>query len=153
MRRRATREQLESFFEKALNTKSNTCLLWPYATTRGYAQMQFGEKLDYVHRVVCERTHGKRPSKKHEAAHSCENGNVGCVNNRHVRWRTHQQNMQECTKWKRDGINNGNVKLTEAQVKLIKYSKKSSRVLASKFGVSNVAINNIKLGRSWGHVR
>jgi hypothetical protein len=72
--------------------KASECLIWPFARNlNGYAQSTVDGKKMYVHRrmlaMICEP-----PSPKHEAAHSCGNGKIGCANPRHLSWKTRTEN-------------------------------------------------------------
>lgn len=72
------------------------CLLWPYGKyPNGYGQIRIGGGTKVVSRLVCERAHGQPPTPKYEAAHSCGNGHLGCVNPQHLRWATSKENKLE----------------------------------------------------------
>lgn len=72
------------------------CLKWPYATDKdGYGLGELGGKIRRAHRYVCTLVNGDPPTPKHEAAHSCGNGHLGCVNPRHLRWATTLENQRE----------------------------------------------------------
>ncbi|WP_292637037.1 hypothetical protein [Mesorhizobium sp.] len=55
-----------------------------------------------VSRLVCEEVHGPPPSPDHEAAHSCDNGDLGCATKRHLSWKTPKENTAD--KFKERGI-------------------------------------------------
>lgn len=77
--------------------KSDDCLTWPFSFCRGYGHFgHLGEML-YAHRFMCELVHGPSPSPRHYAAHSCGNGDKGCVNPLHLSWRTPSQNQLDRT--------------------------------------------------------
>lgn len=72
------------------------CLLWPFARDRreGRALANVdGHKL--AHRWMCEAANGKAPIDKPQAAHSCGNGHLGCVNPRHLSWATNSENQHQ----------------------------------------------------------
>jgi hypothetical protein len=48
--------------------------------------------------MMCELVHGPSPSKKHQAAHNCGNGHLGCVNPSHLCWKTPRENSLDM--WK-----------------------------------------------------
>ena len=83
------------FFNSALSYRGDDCLIWPYAKSHGYGMMRRDSKYRAVHRLVCESIHGAAPSPKHQAAHSCGNGNLGCINPRHLRWATRIENAAD----------------------------------------------------------
>ena len=73
---------------------SNTgCYNWLGATSGSKGKRpqvkRFG-KLHYVARLVCEEANGP-PPEGHETSHSCHNGM--CINDIHVKWDTHENNM------------------------------------------------------------
>lgn len=111
----------------------------------------------YVHVLVCEKRYG--PMNGLYATHSCDNR--ACINPDHIRPGTHQSNMQEAFERKRfrcgpkpwvQGENQHLSKLTESQVLEILSRPDSSRSLAKEFGVSQPAIQAIKLRRTWTHL-
>jgi hypothetical protein len=68
------------------------CLIWPFSRSQtGYAM--FGEDKIRVHRVMCEHRHGPAPTPEHYAAHSCDRGHEGCVNQWHLNWKTPSENQ------------------------------------------------------------
>jgi hypothetical protein len=73
------------------------CLIWPFARNAEYGRGIAGivGKSPHAHRVMCEMVHGPAPSTKHQAAHSCGNGHLGCVNPRHLKWATNSENQIE----------------------------------------------------------
>ena len=71
------------------------CLIWPLSRSRGYAQVGINGKLLKASRVMCEMAKGPPPTPKHEAAHSCGRGKDGCMNPKHLSWKTRAQNQQD----------------------------------------------------------
>jgi hypothetical protein len=73
------------------------CLTWPFARDPGGypCKHTFDGKPIRAHRVMCILVHGDPPFPKAEAAHSCGNGNLGCVNPNHLSWKTHAENMAD----------------------------------------------------------
>jgi len=69
----------------ALKWKSDNCLRWPFQINKkNYAIVSVLRKSKYVHRMICEITHGKPPSVNSKAWHTC--GNKECVNPKHIKW-------------------------------------------------------------------
>lgn len=142
------------FAQAAALTNSLDCILWPFAKDQyGYGRICNKG----AHRIVCEIAHGNAPSPKHEAAHSCGNGNLGCINPKHLRWATHLENHADRA-W--HGTNNagethGASKLTNEAVVVIRelFAKGQSKAsIARRFGVCESNIRKIINGKSWRHV-
>ena len=138
--------------------QSDECLIWPFAKmTNGYGLTSWKGKKNGAHRVMCELVHGMAPTLIHEAAHSCGNGNIGCVNPRHIRWATPKENTSdkrihgtmtcgEKISWS---------KLTEVDVRRIKtmFEKQTDIEIAEQFGVSDAAIYLICKKKNWKHIQ
>lgn len=140
--------------EKVLPFKGDQCLLWPYNRhDYGYGMIHMGKPV-FVHRISCEHANGPAPTAKHEAAHLCGNGRNGCVNPRHLAWKTHVENKADelihgtRNRGERQGIS----KLTECDVREIRSSADAGKTLAVKFNVSKSRISDIRNGKSWTHL-
>lgn len=142
------------FMIEASKTTSDDCLIWPYGTNgNGYARIDGV----YVHRRVCEMAHGPAPSELHEAAHSCGNGDIGCVNQRHLRWATPKENAADkiLHGTENRGENHNWAKLKKSDVVEIRQAANSvsRKTLADRYGVSKHTIGHVLSGRSWRHVQ
>ncbi len=72
------------------------CLIWPFARDNfGYAQIFMDGMTRRVPRLSCEARNGPPPAPASEAAHSCGNGHLGCVNPMHLRWATPEENSAD----------------------------------------------------------
>lgn len=95
------------FLLAVLGATTNDCVEWPYAKcSSGHANISgaaIGYSTNIASRIICEMAHGAPPTPEHEAAHSCGRGHLGCINPQHLRWRTHQQNMQEIPVHRKNG--------------------------------------------------
>lgn len=71
------------------------CLIWPYfrESRVGRGKMEFEGRNGWSHRFMCELVHGPAPADKPQAAHSCGNGDQGCVNPRHLSWANNSENQ------------------------------------------------------------
>lgn len=149
---------LRKFYEQVvLPYAGDDCLTWPYTCDpNGRASMYHEGKTTAVHRLACIAVHGEPPSPAHEAAHSCGNGHLGCVNPRHLRWATKVEN--EADKREHGTIMRGekvpSAKLTEAQVREIiqLYGTKPAHEIGSMFGVSESTVRSIGLREKWAWV-
>lgn len=144
------------WIEDNKNHKGDECLAWPfYISPSGYGRINMGGSGSWVAaRVMCQASHGPAPTPDHQAAHSCGKGHRGCVNPKHLYWATPVENAE-------DKIGHGTHKrgedchtarLTKAQVVEIRARVGSERGvdLAAEFGVSQMAISDIKNRRRWG---
>jgi len=74
--------------------EGDTCVTWPYSRNpQGYGQTFYCGEVMGAHRVMTILKYGPPPTNAHQAAHSCGNGRLGCVNPVHLRWATAQENI------------------------------------------------------------
>lgn len=132
------------------------CLIWPFAKSGvGYGQVVIDGKKVNVHRQVCTELHGQPPTSRHEAAHSCGNGHLGCVSPRHLSWKTASENQMDRAihGTSNRGERQWNAKLTSEDVRRIRLMFSPNRTdtdIAELFGVSSSAIRAIRIRASWG---
>jgi hypothetical protein len=124
------------------------CLIWPFSREQtGYAgSVRRGKKM-YIHRYVCELIHGEPPTPKHHAAHSCNNGPGGCVNPKHISWKTNAENQLDRY---RDQARNVRFKLLPHQVEQVRAlrGKEPVSTTAARFGMSVSHTKDIQNGRA-----
>lgn len=122
------------------------CVIWPFSRAQnGYPQV--GKAKVTVTRIMCERRHGPPPTPGHQAAHSCNNGHNGCVNQWHLDWKTPAQNQLD----RGDRHGRPQRKLTPAQVDEIRSMKGRERTVetAARFNVTEANIRQIQSGKTW----
>jgi len=134
------------------------CLIWPFARdAKGYGVVKYDGAYQGAHRVCCILSEGPPPTDHSEAAHSCGNGHLGCVNPHHLRWATQLENAADRVGHGRSGRgeHHGAHRLTEDDVRQIIAARGKVRQieLADRFGVSQVMISKIQLGKKWGWLR
>jgi hypothetical protein len=140
--------------------KGDECLRWPFGISlRGYGNFFSANGEIYSpHRYMCELAHGKPPTPKHDAAHNCGKGHLGCVNPRHLEWKTSKENAADklVHGTRARGSRHGMAKLTEANVKCIRRLLKTGLLtkvsIAKRFNVTPEAINRIVREKIWRHV-
>ena len=150
-RTRAAHGAPDRWIDCHVNYEGDECLAWPFSCLPdGRAQMSGAR---YAARVMCERAHGPAPTKKHQAAHSCGRGNMGCVSPQHVRWATPKQN---CDDRKMHGTHpakarNPMARLSQDQVDAIRGNrgKVLQRELGKIYGISQSAVSLIQSGKAW----
>lgn len=140
-----------------VNWTGDDCLTWPYARRSGdYGRLKLGHAQEYAHRTMCIMAHGSPPTEAHEAAHSCGNGHLACVNPKHLRWANKAENAADRTIHGTENIGerNGQAKLTTAQVREIRALEGSEpqRVTAARFSISRQTVSDIRIGRRWPSV-
>jgi len=143
-----------AFLRAHVGHTGEDCLPWPMSTDgRGYGVLGFEGENYKAHRMMCILAHGEPPSPLHQAAHSCGNGHLGCVNPLHLSWKTPTQNMADSVAHGTARTDRGRkrVKLTVEQVQQILALKgvKSQQEVAEIFGVSWRQIGKIQRGVSW----
>lgn len=136
-----------------LDTDTDECILWPYGTdANGYAQLVTHDELsNYVHRRLCHLKHGAPPTPGHQAAHSCGNGHLGCVNWKHVRWATRKENEADklAHGTRQAGAKHVHSRLSENDVLAIRASTATQTALARAYGVDQSQISLIRSGKRW----
>jgi len=131
------------------------CPKWPFARNRdgrGLVRHCGGSRL--VHRIVCEVVHGPQPSSKHEVAHDCGKGHLGCFGAACVQWKLPAENQMDRI---RHGTSNrgraqARSKLSEQKVRAIRRLKghKPPEDIAVIYSVSKATVYDVWTRRSWG---
>lgn len=128
------------------------CWIWGKTiASDGYGKISIKSKQQPAHRISYEFFNGEIPENM-MVCHKCDNRS--CVNPAHLFLGTHQDNMSDMTKKKRQAHNesHGASKLTEQQVIDIYLSDKTQLELANEYGVTRRSINYIKNGKNWRHL-
>lgn len=140
------------FVNWALEQETDCCLIWPFKSRTGpnleygslsKGQSEFGRR---AHRVICGMAHGKPPTPEHHAAHGC--GNSLCMNKRHVRWATADENMQDKVA---HGTNFTTVKLTLEDAREMRSLRKNGatfKELSKRYEVSNTTVSLVINGHT-----
>lgn len=145
-----------AFLEAAAICQDDNCLIWPFTKIAGgYPVIALAaERRRYAHRAVCEKVHGVAPTNKHEAAHSCGNGHMACVNGSHLRWATPSENNFERSEHGTmpRGVSHPAAKITEQDVIAIRTDIRKHKAIAADFGIDTSNVCLIKSGKAWRHV-
>lgn len=134
--------------------EGDNCLTWPFSIDpqNGYGRLGYLGKMYWAHRLMCELAHGVPTTTKHEVAHSCGRGHEGCVNPRHLSWKTRSENQRERRLHGTHGKGDGpRCRLTPEQASEIRQLRgiKTQAELAAIYGVSWQNIGMIQRGETW----
>lgn len=126
---------------------TDDCTLWDRGRCGDYGTIGGPNR---CHRLVCTWTHGPAPAGMH-AAHTC--GRALCVNPKHLRWATPQQNIDDKARHGTNvhGEQHHMAKLTLRDVQIIRRNHEWSSLaqLARMFGVSKSQVHRIVAGKNW----
>lgn len=147
-----------AFFEGLFAAPGDECILWPYSRNdAGYgvfSKPRGGVNSAIVSRCACERANGAPSHPNLEAAHTCGRGHLGCVNPRHLAWKSTQENRDDqlVHGTRNFGERNGKSKLTVDQVREMRRQRGavSQRLLAARFGIDQSTVSDIQRGKRWG---
>lgn len=147
---RETEEQkllwLRQHYEKFVIKNVDGCWGWSGSIVNGYANFNHRGKIMKAHRASWIIHNGPIP-KSNFVLHKCDVRHCSLPD--HLFLGSHTDNMRDMATKHRTGVR---CKLTESQVFEIKNLLKlgvSSMSLARKYNVSDVAIHNIKHGKTW----
>lgn len=130
--------------------QGDDCLWWPFSKdSRGYGSMCFNGVYYRAHRLMCEIAHGTPPTEQHHAAHSCGNGHLGCVNPRHLSWKTASENQLDRARHGTAATGHGSAsRRTPEEFEIIRRAIGTDTVtnLAKRFNTSRRTIERIRNG-------
>lgn len=143
--------------EIVMNHGGDECLRWPFSTDQnGYGRVRYNGETRRVNGIVCELSHGPAPSPKHEVAHSCGNGAMGCCAPRHLAWKTHTENEADKLMHGtlRVGERHARAKLSNDQVRKIRSLAGTmlQREIAGIFGISQSQISEVVNRRTYASI-
>lgn len=154
--------------------KSGDCWIWIGPKTgHGYGQFQSNKKRYKAHRYAWELENGPIPIGL-EACHRCDN--PACVRPSHIFLATHAENMRDCSRKGRNGMQRypersslrnvdtrvqvrgeqqGNAKLTADKVRAIRQMRADgvmTSVIAANMGIATSTVQRIVRRADWKHV-
>ena len=150
-----TKGRPQKWLLEHVSYEGDDCLSWPFGgRNNGYGTLVFNGNHTSAHRQMCTLVHGDPPSPRHEAAHSCGNGHLGCVNPRHLRWATPEENQADklLHGTHNRGERSGSARLKERQVHAIRKMLASGHKraeIARRFGVTDGCIKGIAYRKTW----
>lgn len=122
----------------------------------GYGRFYARGKVRRAHRVMWQLVHGNLPPDGLDVCHTCDNR--ACVNPAHLFLGTRSDNMRDAVQKHRarglipSGEAHPSARLTADDVRAIRASDESRHVLAQRFGVTPVHIDQIRARIKWRHV-
>lgn len=125
------------------------CALWPLRRNNfGYAEVCENRKSKRAHRVMCEWVNGPAPGNGYYAAHSCGNGHLGCVNPKHLSWKTPSENQQDMVRHGRAKKSGRRQTIPDEIVRRIRELRPTMTLaaLSEKFGIKTETIRKIAKG-------
>lgn len=131
------------------------CLIWPFLRNNyGYGVVRFRGPVCSAARAMCILAHGEPATPKHETAHSCGNGHLGCINPKHLRWSTRSENHKDkiAHGTHRRGERHSGAVLKRSDVLAIRAMRGTIgiRAIAESYGVSKSLISAVQTGKRWG---
>lgn len=133
---------------KSMKTK---CIETKRTPSQPYGKLFVNGKVIGEHRYVYEQHYGPIPPNM-VVRHMCHNSR--CINPEHLTIGTKQDNANDMVQADRSlkGTKNPANKLTETQVKRIKYGNERRCDLARELGVTAYAIDAIRNGKNWAWI-
>jgi hypothetical protein len=141
--------------------QGDACLTYPFwRSPQGYGVVYIGVPIRRTgaHRLMCRLAHGAPAEETLEAAHECGKGHLGCVNPKHLSWKTHSANVRDTVAHgmhNTRGERHGRARLSEADVVRIREAVaigKMMKDLAREYGVHRSTISLAASGKNWSHL-
>ena len=150
-----TEQDKTRFWSKVLVLGEDECWIWTgCCDVNGYGHLTLNGKTWRAHRLAYLLANGFIPEGM-QINHRCNNRK--CVNPRHLKTGTHQDNSNDMTRAGRQatGETHGRTELTDAQVSEIRNlyatGDYSQREIGERFGVASNTISFIIAGKTWVH--
>lgn len=146
-------QRVERFWTRVDKRGADEC--WPWLgrrTERGYGEFSTSDKTHRAHRLALAFSGTSVPDDM-LVMHSCDNR--ACCNPAHLSLGTYADNNHDMMKKGRDrvvGEKHPRARLTVAQVKEIKFGRRSCRSLAKEFGIHFMHAWHIRRGDAWKSV-
>jgi hypothetical protein len=122
-----------------------SCVDWPFVDPPGRPQALLRGASVTAAQVSLDMTGHPRPSREHQALHSCDRGEE-CVNPGHLRWGTELENRLDQVERGRGSIGKLGI---DAARDITERHKQFIAALAVEHGCSETTVRNIILSKSW----
>lgn len=144
--------------EAALHSDTDECVFWLRAKKPdGRGNIKYQGRFYTPARLVCILAYGAPPAPSLEAAHSCGNGHLSCINPRHLRWATPVENAADREMHGRQvkGSMCHMAKLAERDIPTIRRLLQSGMTLqaiANRYRVNRQSIANVRDRKTWSWI-
>ena len=144
----------QKWIDDHVNYQGDECLRWPFSYGRGgRGQMKLNGHHTTASRAMCAAAHGPAPQSGMHAAHSCGNGNQGCVNPKHLRWATPTENAHDNVILGAvvRGTRQGTARMNAVDILGVRLMAKSQphKVAAAEFGLARQYVGKIMRKETW----
>lgn len=143
----------ERLAERVSPEPNSGCILWDGLSTRhGYGVIRVGRLNWPAHRFAWTIENGPIPLGA-ILLHRCDT--PACVNANHLRVGTQSDNVRDMTEKGRRARGTAFVTrthLTERDIREIRVDRRSQRVVAAEYGITQSQVSRIRLRKNWGHV-
>ena len=144
----------ERFQTKFKISKTTGCWNWTASTGKaGYGYFYFPPQNMVRSHVAAWRLY-RGPTNGLHVLHKCDNPK--CVNPKHLKLGTHQDNMRDRDTKGRGanhvGSKNGRATFSDNQVRAIRRDKRTPRLIAADLGLPMSTIAKIKYRATWRHL-
>lgn len=151
---RSPRGEAMAWLNAHVSHEGEECLIWPFRRFHGgYPCVWHNGRETVASRLMCSLAHGEPSDPTLEAAHLCGKGTSGCINPKHLQWKTKAENAEDRVLHGTDyrGSNSPHSVLKDYQVREIRAleGKLIWADIAAKFGVSKSTVFAILKRRSW----
>ena len=131
------------FLRQQMTAETDECVPWPFAGTVDRGRLRVEGELISACRLICSWVYGDPEDETLQAAHSCGNGHLGCVNPKHLRWATPKQNSDDKVL---HGTNGATSKLTDAQIVAIAADPRPHFEICRFYGITRQTVWRVKRG-------
>jgi len=156
----------EVFVQDAISSNTSKCILWPFTCKI--------DTINYKTPVMRKSIQGKQLcmnpcrlslilsqgysdiKERNECAHDpilCNNSL--CINPKHLRWATRQENHDDTkiAETNPEGVRNSQAVLTEGDVRAIRKDTRKLRETSEDYGVTGSMIHLIRTKQRWKHIK
>lgn len=155
---------VDRLIEDWVGMDTEECIIWPfYRGPKGYGRVTDDEGVGHTaSRYVCMKVKGDAPGPNYDAAHECGNGHIGCVNPKHISWKTKKLNALDKKihnllpdrppRLPKGAIKNRRLRVEDVISIKARITSEAFEEIAQDFDVPRITIWRIAKGRSHSSV-